>query len=112
MSSFNNSSKNFFDKPLVGLLENDAKKTATSVIQSFTEIARNTGVAVSTSYTGISGSLYLGIKNICGSNLTHQDLDRPHTVKGGLMKGIIGLTKEIGKGVIGIYLVPHNKVKT
>jgi hypothetical protein len=76
------------------------------VLNSLKGILLNTGIAVTNSYTGFSGSVYLGLKNACGAGLTHTDLDRPLTCGGGIKKGIYGLGWEVVNGVTGIYTVP------
>ena len=81
-------------------------------MSSLAGILSNTGIAITNSYTGVSGSAYLGLRNICGAGLTHEDLDRPLTVGGGLKKGGIGFLQETKNGFEGIYFVPKNTVKT
>jgi hypothetical protein len=77
--------------PFEMLLEKDAKKAATGVLISVKGLLANTSLALTTSYSGLSGSIYLGIKNICGSGITHENLDKPLSVGGGFKKGGLGL---------------------
>lgn len=103
---------NFYNGPLGALLDNKPKEAAWGVVSSLAGILSNTGIAITNSYTGVSGSAYLGLRNICGAGLTHEDLDRPLTVGGGLKKGGIGFLQETKNGFEGIYFVPKNTVKT
>jgi len=57
------------------LLEDDPKKAGLGVYIALKGLLTNTALAVSASYSGISGSLYLGLKNISGAQLTHENLD-------------------------------------
>lgn len=61
--------------PFDMLLEEDPKRAGMGVVIAVKGLLSNTALAVSTSYSGISGSLYLGLKNICGAGLTHENLD-------------------------------------
>lgn len=54
----------------------------------------------------------MGLKNVCGANMTHAHLDRPLTIGGGIQKGIKGFGKETWKGFAGVYTVPAKKVQT
>ena len=76
--------------PFEMLLEKDAKKAATGVLMSVKGLLVNTSLAVTTSYSGLSGSIYLGLKNICGAGITHENLDKPLSVGGGFKKGGLG----------------------
>jgi len=69
-------------------------------------LLKNTTIALSSSYSGISGSLYLGLRNLSGAGLTHSNLDQPLTLGGGLMKGGAGFFYELKNGLLGIYKVP------
>lgn len=104
--------ESFYSEPLEGLVDRNYGRAAVGVVNSLKGIVSNTGIAVTNSYTGISGSVYLGLKNVCGSNLTHADLDRPLTIGGGIQKGVIGFVKESYKGFIGMYYVPAIKIQT
>ena len=71
---------------------------------------KNTTLALSNSYSGISGSVYLGLKRLSGKNLTHSDLDRPLTFVGGLKKGCIGLGVELIEGIAAPVKTPLKRV--
>ena len=58
----------------------------------------------------MSGSLYLGIRNICGAGLSHENLDQPISIGEGFKKGIFGFSHEIKDGITGIWYVPRDRV--
>lgn len=70
-------------------------------------LLKNTTLAISSSYGGISGSLYLGLRNLSGAGLTHSNLDQPLTFGGGILKGGAGFYHELKGGILGIYKVPQ-----
>ena len=72
----------------------------------------NTTFAFSSSYSGVSGSLYLGIKNAMNAQMTHQDMDQPLSIKGGLKKGTIGFFDEIWQSISGVYTIPRKRIRT
>ena len=84
-------------------MDRNYSRAAVGVVNSLKGIVTNTGIAVTNSYTGISGSVYLGLRNACGANLTHTELDRPLTFGGGVMKGATGFWKETKNGITGIW---------
>lgn len=104
--------ESFYNEPLEGLVDRNYSRAAVGVVNSLKGIVTNTGVAVTNSYTGISGSVYLGLRNACGANLTHTELDRPLTLAGGVMKGISGFFTETKTGITGIWEVPRTKMQT
>ena len=71
----------------------------------------NTTLAFSSSYSSISGSMHLGLRNICNARLTHQDLDRPLSIKGAFLKGGKGFGLELWYGLSGVYTVPAKRVE-
>jgi len=97
--------------PFEILLEDDPKKAGLGVVKAVSGLLKNTVLAVSTSNSGISGSLYLGLKNIGGAKLTHENLDAPLSVKGGFKKGIIGFAKEIETGIEAPYIIPRDRIR-
>jgi hypothetical protein len=90
---------------LEGLVDRNYSRAAFGVVNSLKGIVTN-------SYTGISGSVYLGLRNACGANLTHTELDRPLTFGGGVLKGISGFWTETKTGITGIWEVPRTKLRT
>jgi hypothetical protein len=66
------------------LLADDPSQAGLGVYIAAKGLLKNTTIAVSTSYSGISGSLFLGLKNICGAGMTHENLDQPLSITGGL----------------------------
>jgi hypothetical protein len=93
-------------------VQHDAKLAAKGISKGVVGLLKNTTVALSSSYSGISGSLYLGLRNLSGANLTHSNLDQPLTFGGGLLKGGAGFFHEMKGGLLGIYKVPQLKVRT
>lgn len=93
------------------LLEDDPTKAGLGVLKSVKGLLANTTLALSTSYSGISGSLYLGLRNMSGAGMTHENLDQPLSIQGGLKKGLLGFADEIKVGVTGPYVVPRDKIK-
>lgn len=85
---------------------------ATGIGKGIMGLCSNTTFAVSSSYAGIAGSLYLGLKNLSGANLTHAQLDQPLTFFGGIQKGTMGFFKEVAQGVTGVYKIPKSKIQT
>jgi hypothetical protein len=85
--------------------------TCSEMGKGITAFSKNTMLALSSSYSGISGSLYLGLKNAMNAQMTHQDMDQPLTIKGGLKKGSQGFFDEIYKSVTGIYQIPRNRIR-
>jgi len=61
--------------PFEMLLEDDPTKAGLGVLKSVKGLLANTTLALSTSYSGISGSLYLGLRNMSGAGMTHENLD-------------------------------------
>ena len=58
--------------PFDSLITTDeSKKHLKGCYSGIKGLAGNTTVAFSSSYSGISGSLYLGIRNMCNAKLTH-----------------------------------------
>lgn len=54
--------------PFEALITNDAsKKGIRGCYSGLKGLAGNTTLAFSSSYSGVSGSLYLGLKNICNA---------------------------------------------
>jgi hypothetical protein len=91
---------------------NTVEGAAFGFLNGIKGLVQNTALAVSNSYSGISGSVYLGLKNLSGMKKTHQDLDRPLTFGGGLKKGFIGLGVEVLDGLTSIVKVPQKRMQT
>ena len=99
--------------PFDSLISNDPrKKGVRGCATGLKSLAGNTTLAFSSSYSGISGSLYLGLRNVSNAKLTHQDLDRPLSVGGALVKGGKGFIEELWFGVSGLYTVPMKRIHT
>ena len=98
--------------PFDSMLSSDpSKRGVRGCYTGLKGLGANTTLAFSSSYSGISGSLYLGLRNLCNARLTHQDLDRPLSLKGGLMKGGKGFGYELWHGISGLYTVPRKRVR-
>jgi hypothetical protein len=73
-------------------------------------LTKNTLSVVNSAYSSISGSLYLAIRNMSGSEMQHSDLDRPLTILGGLRSGGSAFWTEFADGFTAIYSVPKSVV--
>ena len=101
----------FYDEPLNGFLERGPCAAVAGVAHSVMGIATHSTIAVTNSCSGITGSVYLGLKNMCGAGLTHQDLEKPLTFLGGVQKGAIGCSHELVEGFAGVVTVPYKKMQ-
>lgn len=98
--------------PFDAFLTSDPKKAGVRGCgRAVKGLVSNTTLAFSTSYSGISGSIYLGLRNLCNARLTHANMDRPLSFKGGLLKGAKGFGLELWYGVSGIVMVPRKRIK-
>ena len=101
----------FYDEPLNGFLESGPCAAVAGVAHSVMGIATHSTIAVTNSCSGITGSVYLGLKNMCGAGLTHQDLEKPLTFLGGVQKSVIGCSQELVEGFGGVVTVPYKKMQ-
>ena len=88
MANVNKGTETFYNEPLEGLVEGEITAAARGVFNSVKSMMTNTAIAMSSSASGISGSAYIGIRNACGANITHIDLDRPLTILSGIKQGV------------------------
>jgi len=67
--------------PFDAFLTSDPKKAGVKgCYGGIKGLVTNTTLAFSTSYSGVSGSLYLGLRNLCNARLTHAEMDRPLSI--------------------------------
>jgi len=59
----------------------------------------------------MSGSLYLGLRNLANAKLSHAEMDRPLSIGGAFLKGGKGFGLELWYGISGLYTVPAKRIR-
>jgi hypothetical protein len=101
-----------FSEPLEGGLDqNGAKRVLFGVGNGIKTICSSTAVGVSNSVARLSGTWFMGVRNLSGRQISESNLENPRTIQEGLFRGGMQLGLEIGKGATGLITVPMKRVR-